>query len=58
MNLIWLYACNILRRLHEEYHAKGEKLYAFCGPKETSSESIKKSVGMGNGEEINTICFG
>ena len=24
----------ILRRMQEEYHAKGKKLYMFCGPRE------------------------
>ena len=26
----------ILRRLQEEYHAKGKKLYVFCGRRESS----------------------
>ena len=25
----------IFRRLQEEHHAKGKKLYVFCGPRES-----------------------
>ena len=29
-----IYAVFILRRLQEEYHAKGKTLHVFCGPRE------------------------
>ena len=29
------HAVFILRRLQEEYHVKGKKLYMFCGPRES-----------------------
>ena len=48
----------ILRRLQEELHAKGEKLYVFCGCRESFWQSSNESVGIGNEEERNTISFG
>ena len=42
----------ILRRLQEEYHAKGKRL-CIC------SVNLEKAfAGMGNEEERNTRCFG
>ena len=47
----------ILTRLLEEYHAKGNKLCMFCGPRESIQQSNEKCVGMGNEEEMNTRRF-
>ena len=46
----------ILRRLQEEYHAKGNKLYVFCGPRKNFCLSTREIVGMGN-KEGNTRSF-
>ena len=42
----------ILRRLQEEYHAKGKKLYVFCGPRESFRQSTKESVEMVLGSRL------
>ena len=49
----------IMKRMQEEYHAKGNKLYiCFCGPRESICLSNKESVAMGFEEERNTTSFG
>ena len=48
----------ILRRLQEEYHAKGKKVvYVFCWHRESFCLSTKESVVMDNEEENNTRSF-
>ena len=49
----------ILRRMEEEYHAKGKKVVCvFCGLRESFRQSTKESIGMGLEEEGNNRCFG
>ena len=43
----------ILRRMQEEYHAKGEKMHVFCGTRESFLQSTKENVGIGIAEEGN-----
>ena len=40
-----------LRRMQEEYHAKGKKLYMCFVDLEKAFESTEESVGMGNEEK-------
>ena len=47
----------ILRRMLEEYHAKGKKLHMRFWFWESFRQSTKVSVGMGNEEDINTRSF-
>ena len=47
----------ILRRMQEEYQAKGEKLYMCFGDLEKAFDIPKESVGMDNEEERNTGNF-
>ena len=44
----------VLRRLQEEYHAKGKKLYICFVDTEKAYKSKMESDGMGNEEERNT----
>ena len=49
----------IMRRLQEEYHAKGKKLYmCFEDLKKAFVRVPRKVIGMGNEEERNTRSFG
>ena len=49
----------ILRRMQEEYHAKGKKVvYVFCGPRASFCQSTKESVVMVIEEGSNTRSFG
>ena len=48
----------IMRRVQKEHHAEGKMLYVFCGPRESSLQRNKESVGMGNEEERNTRSHG
>ena len=48
----------ILRRMQEEYYAKGKKLYMCFVDLEKAFDSYGESVGMGIEEERNTISFG
>ena len=38
----------IMRRVQKEHHAEGKMLYVFRGPRESSLQRNKESVGMGN----------
>ena len=48
----------IMRRVQKEHYAEGKMLYVFCGPRESSLQRNKESVGMGNEEERNTRSHG
>ena len=54
-----IYAVFILRRLQQEYHSKGEKLYfVACEPRESFRKTNKENFEMGNKEERNTKSVG
>ena len=48
----------IMRRMQEEYHAKGKRLYVSCEPRESIRQSTEESVEMGIEEERNTRHLG
>ena len=48
----------IMRRMQKNQHAEGKMLYVICGPRESSLQRNKESVGMGNEEERNTRSYG
>ena len=41
-------AAVIMRRMQKKQHAEGKMLNVICGPRESSLQRNKESVGMGN----------